>query len=107
VVGAPYADELVEEVRGQLLSVVTNTPLYARSASIAFRTDLSRPPCVGLIQTSTPSQRERAPELRWLVTDLWSHDVGGEPMCCIINRTTKRVPLFWCGPGRRKREDHC
>src|SRR5215467_6669472 len=29
---------------------------------------------------------EEAPELRWLVTDLWSHDavgiVGGEPKCC-------------------------
>jgi AAA domain len=29
---------------------------------------------------------ERAPELRWLVTQLWSHDavgiVGGEPKCC-------------------------
>jgi len=29
---------------------------------------------------------EDAPELRWLVTDLWSHDavgiVGGEPKCC-------------------------
>jgi RecA-family ATPase len=29
---------------------------------------------------------EEAPELRWLVADLWSHDavgiVGGEPKCC-------------------------
>jgi RecA-family ATPase len=36
----------------------------------------------------TPAWRlaEEAPELRWLVVDLWSHDavgiVGGEPKCC-------------------------